>query len=196
MMTGKASDQQLVERFQKGDKRSFDLLVVRYQHKIMGLISRYIQDHQEVQDVAQETFIKAYRALGKFRGDSAFYTWLYRIAVNTAKDHLVARNRRPPDSDIDAEEAQFYDGAEGLQDIASPEQRMMRDQLEQTLYRAIKQLPEELRMAVSLREFDGMSYDEIATVMECPVGTVRSRIFRAREAIDRELAPLLRQQAG
>ncbi len=196
MMTGKASDQQLVERFQKGDKRSFDLLVVRYQHKIMGLISRYIQDHQEVQDVAQETFIKAYRALGKFRGDSAFYTWLYRIAVNTAKNHLVARNRRPPDSDIDAEEAQFYDGAEGLQDIASPEQRMMRDQLEQTLYRAIKQLPEELRMAVSLREFDGMSYDEIATVMECPVGTVRSRIFRAREAIDRELAPLLRQQAG
>ncbi len=196
MMTGKASDQQLVERFQKGDKRSFDLLVVRYQHKIMGLISRYIQDHQEVQDVAQETFIKAYRALGKFRGDSAFYTWLYRIAVNTAKNHLVARNRRPPDSDIDAEEAQFYDGAEGLQDIASPEQRMMRDQLEQTLYRTIKQLPEELRMAVSLREFDGMSYDEIATVMECPVGTVRSRIFRAREAIDRELAPLLRQQAG
>lgn len=196
MVTGKTSDQQLIERFQKGDKRAFDLLVVKYQHKIMGLISRYVKDHQEVQDVAQEAFIKAYRALAKFRGDSAFYTWLYRIAVNTAKNYLVARNRRPPDADIDAEEAQFFDGAEGLQDVASPEQQMMRDQLEQTLYSAIERLPDELRMALSLREFDGMSYEEIAVVMECPVGTVRSRIFRARESVDRELAPLLNQSAA
>lgn len=196
MMAEKTSDQQLVERFQKGDKRAFDLLVLKYQHKIMGLISRYVQDHQEVQDVAQEAFVKAYRALAKFRGESAFYTWLYRIAVNTAKNYLVARNRRPPDSDIDADDAQFFEGAEGLQDIASPERRMMRDQLEETLYRAIEQLPDELRMAVSLREFDGMSYDEIAVIMECPVGTVRSRIFRAREAIDRELAPLLKNAAA
>lgn len=185
------SDEKLVERVQQGDKRAFDLLVLKYQHKIFAIISRFIKDSAEVQDVAQEAFIKAYRALGSFRGESAFYTWIYRIAVNTAKNHLVSRGRRPPAFDVDVEDAEFYSGADGLRDINTPENELMKDQLETVVYRAIRGLPEDLRTALTLREMEGMSYEEIAEVMECPVGTVRSRIFRAREAVDRQIAPLL-----
>ena len=185
------TDQQLVERVQKGDKRAFDLLVLKYQHKIYAIIGRYIRDHSEVQDVAQEAFIKAYRALAKFRGDSAFYTWLYRIAINTAKNHLVARNRRPPASDVEVDEAEFYTGSEALKDIDTPEHSLMRDQLQAVVNKAIRDLPEDLRTAVTLREMEGLSYEDIAAIMDCPVGTVRSRIFRAREAIDRCIQPLV-----
>ncbi len=178
------SDQQLVERVQQGDKRAFDLLVIKYQHRIAALISRFIRDPDEVQDVAQEAFIKAYRALANFRGDSQFYTWLYRIAINTAKNYLVARNRRPPNDDIEVDDAIFFDGADGLRDIDSPEENLMGEQLMVIVNQAIKDLPEDLRSALTLREYDGLSYEEIAQVMACPVGTVRSRIFRAREAVD------------
>ncbi len=181
------SDQQLVERVQKGDKRAFDLLVIKYQHKIMGLISRYVHDNSEIEDVAQEAFIKAYRALPRFRGDSAFYTWLYRIAINTAKNYLVARSRRPPGRDVDVEDAEHYDTASSLRDVESPENVLYGNELKRVVELAIKELPEDLRTAVSLREFDGLSYEDIADVMECPVGTVRSRIFRAREAIDKQV---------
>jgi RNA polymerase sigma-70 factor (ECF subfamily) len=181
------SDKLLVARVQKGDKRAFDLLVMKYQYKVHAIVSRYIKDFDEVNDVVQEAFIKAYRALAKFRGESAFYTWLYRIAVNTAKNYLVAKNRRPPASDVDAEEADFYEGSERLRDIDSPENLLYRDELEAAVDQAIKNLPEDLRTAVTLREFEGLSYEEIAEVMDCPVGTVRSRIFRAREAIDEKI---------
>jgi RNA polymerase sigma-70 factor (ECF subfamily) len=193
-MTGQpapTSDQQLVKRVQNGDKRAFDLLVLKYQHKILAIVGRYIKDNAEVYDVVQEAFIKAYRALPNFRGDSAFYTWLYRIAINTAKNHLVSRGRRPPASDIDVDEADHYDGSEGLRDIESPEGAMARDQLQTTLDKAIRDLPEDLRTALTLREMEGLSYEEIAEVMDCPVGTVRSRIFRAREAVDKAVRPLL-----
>lgn len=182
-------DRQLVERVKAGDKRAFDLLVKKYQHKIIALIGRYVYDHHEAQDVAQETFIKAYRALPKFRGDSAFYTWIYRIAINTAKNHLVARGRRPADVDVD--DAQFFEGDNQLKDIATPENQLYKDELELVIKRSLNKLPEDLRVALTLREFDGMSYEEIADVMDCPVGTVRSRIFRAREAIDKEIMPLM-----
>jgi len=185
------TDKQLVARVQKGDKRAFDLLVLKYQHKIFGLISRYIKDHHEVMDVAQEAFIKAYRAIGRFRGDSAFYTWLYRIAINTAKNHLVSRSRRPPDTDVDVVDAEYYESASRLKDNASPEQLVHRQQLEEAVFKAIEQLPEDLKAAVTLREFDGMSYEDIAEVMQCPVGTVRSRIFRARESIDKHISHLV-----
>jgi len=185
------TDEQLVSRVQKGDKRAFDLLVIKYQHKILAIISRFVKDHAEVQDVAQETFIKAYRALANFRGDSAFYTWIYRIAINTAKNHLVSRGRRPPASDVDVEDAEFYAGGEQLKDLGTPEGQLLRDELEAVVNKAIKDLPEDLRTAVTLREMEGLSYEEIAEVMSCPVGTVRSRIFRAREAIDKQMAPLL-----
>jgi len=185
------TDKQLVARVQKGDKRAFDLLVLKYQHKIFGLISRYIKDHHEVMDVAQEAFIKAYRAIGRFRGDSAFYTWLYRIAINTAKNHLVSRSRRPPDTDVDVVDAEYYESASKLKDNASPEQLVHRQQLEEAVFKAIEQLPEDLKAAVTLREFDGLSYEEIAEVMQCPVGTVRSRIFRARESIDKHISHLV-----
>lgn len=185
------ADRQLVKRVQKGDKRAFDLLVLKYQHKIMGLVARYIRDHSEVQDVVQEAFIKAYRALPKFRGESAFYTWLYRIAINTAKNYLVARNRRPPGTDIDLDDAEYIEGQSVLKEIANPENRLSTRELKTVIDKAIKQLPEDLRTAVTLREFEGLSYEEIAHVMDCPVGTVRSRIFRAREAIDLEIKPLL-----
>jgi len=184
-------DAKLVERVQKGDKRAFDLLVIKYQHKIYALVSRLVNDHSEVQDVTQEAFIKAYRALTNFRGDSAFYTWLYRIAVNTAKNYLVSRNRRPPGSDIDVDDAAQFAAESGLRDIDSPEQQLQGEQMLKIVDRAIAALPEDLRTALSLREFDGLSYEEIAEVMQCPVGTVRSRIFRAREAIDKELEPLM-----
>ncbi|MGB8713733.1 MAG: RNA polymerase sigma factor RpoE [Onishia taeanensis] len=190
-MDTRETDQQLVERAQRGDTRAFDLLVKKYQHKIIGLIGRYVHDHAEVQDVAQEAFIKAYRALGKFRADSAFYTWLYRIAINTAKNHLVSRGRRPPGSDMDIVDAEIIDQSGRLSDIESPEASIARDQLEAAVFEAIENLPEDLRTAITLREFDGLSYEDIAHIMDCPVGTVRSRIFRAREAVDRHIQPLV-----
>ncbi|NOY63368.1 MAG: RNA polymerase sigma factor RpoE [Gammaproteobacteria bacterium] len=183
-------DRELVERVQRGDKKAFDILVLKYQHRLIKLISRYLRDEGEVYDVAQEAFIKAYRALPGFRGDSAFYTWLYRIAINTAKNYLVAQKRRPPSTDIAAEDAERLDGS-ALKDTATPERILHKDEVERTVYEAIEQLPEELRMAITLREFEGLSYEEIAQTMECPVGTVRSRIFRARDAIQKKLAPLL-----
>jgi RNA polymerase sigma-70 factor (ECF subfamily) len=186
-MTAAQTDQQLVAKVQKGDSRAFDLLVLKYQHKIFGLISRYVHDADEVQDVAQEAFIKAYRALPRFRGDSAFYTWLYRIAINTAKNHLVSRSRRPPGSDVEVEDAEYYDGGSALRDINSPENALFGEELKAVVERAISALPDDLKTAVTLREFDGLSYEDIAEIMDCPVGTVRSRIFRAREAIDKQV---------
>ena len=183
-MTAAQSDQQLVERVQAGDKRAFDLLVLKYQAKILALVSRYVQDSHEVQDVTQEAFIKAYRALPRFRGDAAFYTWLYRIAINTAKNHLVSRSRRPPGSDVEIEDAEYYEAGGALRDQENPENQLFRAELEKVVNTAIKELPDDLRAAVTLREFDGLSYEDIADIMDCPVGTVRSRIFRAREAID------------
>ena len=185
------TDQQLVERVQKGDGRAFDLLVLRYQHKIISLVGRYVQDTHEAQDVAQETFVKAYRALARFRGESAFYTWLYRIAINTAKNYLVSKSRRPPDTDVDVSDAEHFEVQSSLRDIETPENQLSRDQLRQVVFKAIEQLPDDLKAAITLREFDGMSYEEIAEVMQCPVGTVRSRIFRAREAIDKKMMPLI-----
>nr|WP_300314991.1 RNA polymerase sigma factor RpoE [Halomonas sp.] len=190
-MTTKETDQQLVERAQKGDTRAFDLLVKKYQHKILGLIGRYISDHAEVQDVAQEAFIKAYRALGKFRAESAFYTWMYRIAINTAKNHLVSKGRRPPGSDLDINDAEIIDMSGRLSDIETPEAAIARDQLEEAVFEAIENLPDDLRTAITLRELDGLSYEDIAQIMDCPVGTVRSRIFRAREAVDQHIQPLV-----
>ncbi|UTW03797.1 RNA polymerase sigma factor RpoE [Amphritea atlantica] len=184
-------DHKLVRRVQEGDKTAFDLLVKKYQHKIIGLIGRYVYDHHEAMDVSQEAFIKAYRALPKFRGDSAFYTWLYRIAINTAKNHLVAKGRRPPDMDVDVDDAHHLEGDSGLKDIETPENSLYRDELARVVREAMDKLPQDLRAALSLREFDGLSYEDIAQIMDCPVGTVRSRIFRAREAIDKEIAPLL-----
>jgi len=184
-------DQLLVERVQKGDKHAFDLLINKYQHRIVSLVSRYVSDHAEALDVSQEAFIKAYRAIGKFRGDSAFYTWLYRIAINTAKNWLVAQKRRPPASDIDAADAEQYDIDSRLKDKGTPENELMRDEIKRTVYDTIAQLPVDLRTAIMLREMEGMSYEDIATTMDCPIGTVRSRIFRAREAIDEKLRPLL-----
>jgi RNA polymerase sigma-70 factor (ECF subfamily) len=178
------TDQQLVVRVQQGDKRAFDLLVLKYQHKIFGLISRYVRDADEVQDVAQEAFIKAYKALPRFRGDSAFYTWLYRIAINTAKNHLVSRSRRPPGTDVEVQDAEYYESGGALRDIENPETALYGAELKAVVEGAIGALPEDLRTAVTLREFDGLSYEDIADIMDCPVGTVRSRIFRAREAID------------
>ncbi len=185
------TDQQLVERVQKGDKRAFDMLVIKYQHKIYSIIGRYVRDQAEVQDVAQEAFIKAYRALDKFRGESAFYTWLYRIAINTAKNHLVSRSRRPPASDVEVDEAEFYSGSDLLKDADTPESNLLCAEIQKAVDGAIRELPEDLRSAVTLREMEGLSYEDIAAIMDCPVGTVRSRIFRAREAIDKTIQPLL-----
>lgn len=184
-------DHELVARVQRGDSAAFDLLVRKYQHRIVALVGRYVSDWSECQDVAQEAFLRAYRALGSFRGDAQFYTWLHRIAVNTAKNHLVAHGRRPPTDDIDVADAEQYDAGARLRDNDTPERELMRHQMEQTVMRAVEALPEELRLAITLREVDGLSYEEIAQRMGCPIGTVRSRIFRAREAIDQELRPLL-----
>ena len=184
-------DQELVERVQRGDKKAFDLLVLKYQQKVMNLVSRYLRDPSETMDVTQEAFIKAYRALPGFRGDSAFYTWLYRIAINTAKNHLVAQGRRPPGSDVDAETAEQLDAGTRLKEYATPEHHLMERELAETVRQAIDELPEDLRTAITLRELEGLSYEEIAKAMECPVGTVRSRIFRARAAIDAKIGPLL-----
>lgn len=192
-MSGQISDQQLVERVQRGDKNAFNLLVLKYQSKVISLISRYVRNQADVTDVAQEAFIKAYRALPNFRGESAFYTWLYRIAVNTAKNYLVSQGRRAPANDVDAEDAEYYEGSDALKEFASPERLMLSDEIKKVIFDTLETLPEELRMAISLRELDGMSYEDIAIVMDCPVGTVRSRIFRAREAIDKKLQPLLEE---
>jgi RNA polymerase sigma-70 factor (ECF subfamily) len=184
-------DQTLVERVQQGDKSAFDILVLKYQSKIIQLVNRYVHDPDEAMDVAQEAFIKAYRAIGRFRGDSAFYTWIYRIAINTAKNHLVASGRRPPTGDIDAQDAEQYEGATGLKEYATPEGMILKDEIEKTVASAIDELPDDLKTAITLRELEGLSYEEIAQAMECPIGTVRSRIFRARDAIDTKLKPLL-----
>jgi RNA polymerase sigma-70 factor (ECF subfamily) len=184
-------DQELVERVQSGEKAAFDILVRKYEHKLANVISRYIHDPSEVLDVAQDAFIKAYRALPNFRGDSAFYTWLYRIAINTAKNHLVAASRRPPKDDVDAQEAEQFEAGSGLKEYATPERLALTSELARTIQDAIGELPEELRVAIVLRELEGLSYEEIASAMECPIGTVRSRIFRARDAIDRQIRPLL-----
>jgi RNA polymerase sigma-70 factor (ECF subfamily) len=188
------ADQLLVKRVQKGDQRAFDLLVLKYQHKVIGIVSRYVSNRADMEDIAQEAFIKAYKALPNFRGDSAFYTWLYRIAINTAKNHLVSQSRRPPATDVDAQDAEYLYADSDLQDIQNPENLLFSEELKQVVGRAIKELPDDLRTAVTLREYDGLSYEEIAEVMECPVGTVRSRIFRGREAIDNEIKPLLAKE--
>jgi RNA polymerase sigma-70 factor (ECF subfamily) len=190
-MAEREVDQALVERVQRGDKSAFDILVRKYQHRVVKLVSRYVKDHSEVYDVAQEAFIKAYRALPKFRGDSAFYTWMYRIAINTAKNYLVAQGRRLPNIDIEAQDAEQFEGESALKDYATPESMLQRDEVQSTVLRTIENLPDDLRTAIMLREIEGMSYEEIAEAMDCPVGTVRSRIFRAREAIDKMLKPLV-----
>ncbi|MCY4426708.1 MAG: RNA polymerase sigma factor RpoE [Halieaceae bacterium] len=189
------NDRQLVEKVQAGDKRAFDLLVLKYQHKVFGLLSRYVSDTHELQDVAQEVFIKAYRALPNFRGESAFYTWLYRIAANTAKNYLLSRSRRPPESDVEVEDAEHYETGFALRDADTPENHLFSDELHMVINRAIGNLPDDLRSAVTLREFDGLSYEAIADIMDCPVGTVRSRIFRAREAIDKQVQAQLQGES-
>jgi RNA polymerase sigma-70 factor (ECF subfamily) len=191
-LSDKEIDQQLVVRAQQGEKHAFELLVAKYQRKLLRLISRLVRDPAEAEDVAQEAFIKAYRALPQFRGDAAFYTWLYRIGVNTAKNFLVSQGRRPPSStEKDNEEAETFDDADALRDINTPESILLSKEIATTVNAAMAKLPEELRTAISLREIEGLSYDEISEVMNCPIGTVRSRIFRAREAIAAELRPLL-----
>ncbi len=187
----KLIDEDLVQRVLQGDKTAFDLLVIKYQHRIIQLVNRYVKDPMEAQDVAQEAFIKAYRALGNFRGESAFYTWLYRIAINTAKNYLVSRERRYSDYQIDVQEAEQIENAPQLKALENPENLLLNDEIVKVIKQAIEKLPEEMRIAITLREFEGMSYEEIAQAMDCPVGTVRSRIFRAREAIDEKLNPLL-----
>ena len=191
-MSDREIDRQLVERAQRGDKHAFELLVQKYQRKLARLLSRFIRDPAEVEDVTQEAFIKAYRALPAFRGDSAFYTWLYRIGINTAKNYLMALGRRAPTStEVEAEEAEGFEEGEQLRDINTPESMLLSKEIAETVNSTIEKLPEELRTAIQLREIEGMSYEDIAKVMDCPIGTVRSRIFRAREAIAEQLRPLL-----
>ena len=191
-MSDREIDRQLVTRAQRGDKRAFELLVEKYQRKLARLLSRFIRDPAEVEDVTQEAFIKAYRALPAFRGDSAFYTWLYRIGINTAKNYLMAMGRRAPTStEVEADEAEGFEEGEQLRDINTPESVLLSKEIAETVNSTIEKLPEELRTAIQLREIEGMSYEDIARVMDCPIGTVRSRIFRAREAIAQQLRPLL-----
>ncbi|MFV1993428.1 MAG: RNA polymerase sigma factor RpoE [Acidiferrobacterales bacterium] len=190
-MNNKQVDQSLVLKVQSGDKSAFDLLVLKYQHRVAKLVSRFIYNHAEVEDVTQEVFIKAYRALANFRGDSAFYTWLYRIAVNTAKNYLVTMSRRPPSTDLEAGDAENMELGASLRENATPESNMLAKEIGDTVKKAVDQLPEDLKTAIVLREIEGLSYEEIASVMACPIGTVRSRIFRAREAIDSDLKPLI-----
>ena len=187
----KNTDKELVRRFKRGDAAAFDLLFMRYQHKILALIGRHLNDPDEAQDVAQEAFVKVYRALPRFRGESAFYTWIYRIAINTVRNYVAAKSRRPPPVDIDIRDAEIMEGVASLRDEEDPAAALSRDQLSAAIGRAIGALPDDLRSAVTLRELDGLSYEQIAIIMQCPVGTVRSRIFRAREAIDDRIRPLL-----
>ncbi|OYD24649.1 RNA polymerase sigma factor RpoE [Oceanimonas baumannii] len=191
-MSENLTDQQLIERVQRGDKNAYNLLVKKYQYKVANLVSRYVSNPGDVPDVTQEAFIKAYRALPGFRGDSAFFTWLYRIAVNTAKNYLVSQRRRPPGADVDVDDAEHYGGGDALKELASPERIMLTEEIRRAVYETIDSLPDDLKTAITLRELEGMSYEDIASVMDCPVGTVRSRIFRAREAIDKRVTPLLR----
>lgn len=187
------TDKQLVERVQHGDKRAFDLLVLKYQQRIINLVSRFVYSPSDAQDIAQEAFIKAYRALPNFRGESAFYTWMYRIAVNTAKNHLAVKSRRPLESAQDIDDVEQIEGDHTLRDEETPEHLLLRDEIQGTILKSIEALPEDLKAAITLREVEGLSYEDIASAMDCPIGTVRSRIFRAREAIDKELKPLLEQ---
>ena len=187
----KAADLALIKRVQQGDRSAFDLLVIKYQHKILKLVMRYVRDPSEALDVVQEAFVKAYRAAPSFRGDSAFYTWMYRIAINTAKNYVVAAARRPAYYDVDLQDPEQYEVFAKLRDLDTPEGLTLSEEIRQTVNKAIQDLPEDLRTAILLREIEGMSYEEIAQTMECPVGTVRSRIFRAREAIDKRIGPLL-----
>ena len=189
-MSEQITDQELVEKAQQGDKKAFNLLVVRYQNRVAGLLTRYVS-RDDIPDIVQESFIKAYRSLASFRGESAFYTWLYRIAVNTAKNHLTALGRRPPKEDILAEDAESYDAGTQLRETDTPENLVLSNELKRVVFETIENLPEELKMAITLREIEGLSYEEIAEVRSCPVGTVRSRIFRAREAIDAKIQPLM-----
>jgi RNA polymerase sigma-70 factor (ECF subfamily) len=190
-MSEQRTDQELVTQVQSGNKNAFNLLVIRHQNKVMNIVARYVKNSGDVADVTQEAFIKAYRALPNVRGESAFYTWLYRIAVNSAKNYLTSQSRKPPARDVDAQEADFYDGSDALKENASPERTLLSEELQTKLFSAIDSLPDDLRAAITLREIEGLSYEEIAAVMECPVGTVRSRIFRAREAIDKVIVPLI-----
>ncbi len=190
-MSEREIDHELVKRVQQGDKKAFDMLVLKYQLRVSKLVSRFLRNQSDVPDVVQEAFIKAYRALPNFRGDSAFYTWLYRIAINTAKNHLVAQSRKSPANSIDVQDAEDYGASEWLKEFASPEREALASELETTIHRAMGELPSDLREAITLREIEGLSYEEIASVMDCPIGTVRSRIFRAREAIDGKLDPIL-----
>jgi len=192
-MSEQLTDQQIVERVQNGDKNAFGLLVTKYQHKVANLVSKYVKNSGDVADVTQETFIKTYRALATFRGESAFYTWLYRIAVNTAKNYLTSQSRKTSLNTVDAEEADSYDGSDSLKENATPERLLLSDEIKKVLFETVEKLPEDLRMVITLREIEGMSYEEIANVIDSPVGTVRSRIFRAREAIDAVIQPLLKQ---
>jgi RNA polymerase sigma-70 factor (ECF subfamily) len=184
-------DAELVKRVQAGDMGAFDLLVQKYQHKVINLIGRFVSDQAECQDIAQDSFIKAYRALPGFRGDSQFYTWLYRIAANTAKNYLASRSRKSLGYTVDVEDAEHFEGDSGLKEYANPENLLLTEEIKSTIFRAIENLPDDLKSAITLREIDGLSYEEIADVMDCPIGTVRSRIFRARDVIDKELRPLL-----
>ncbi len=190
-MGEKITDQQLVERVQQGDKKAFDMLVLKYQQRIVNLVSRFVRNPSDALDVTQEAFLKAYRALPRFRGDSAFYTWMYRIAVNTAKNHLAQQSRRPLQAEQDISEVEQFQGESALKEQATPEHMIMRDQIQDVVVKTIDDLPEDLKTAITLRELEGLSYEEISEVMECPIGTVRSRIFRAREAIDKALKPLI-----
>lgn len=190
-MAGKVTDKELIDRVKNGDKAAYDLLVLKYQQRIVNLVSRFVRNQSDALDVTQEAFIKAYRALPNFRGESAFYTWLYRIAVNTAKNHIAVQSRRPSGSGHDVSEIEQIEGADALKEQATPENLVLKDELQATVLKAIEDLPEDLKTAIMLREIEGLSYEEIAGVMECPIGTVRSRIFRAREAIENEMKPLL-----
>ena len=191
-MSDSYTDKELVQRVQQGDKKSFDLLVLKYQNRIIKLVSRYVREPGDAQDIAQEAFIKAYRALPNFRGDSAFYTWLYRVAINTAKNHMVTKGRRPPGSDVDLGDADLAELPSELVDNGSPEAKLSSNELHLLINNAIEELPEDLRTAFTLREFGGLSYEEITQIMDCPVGTVRSRIFRAREALDKVISPFIK----
>ena len=190
-MGSNEADKLLIERVKRGEKAAFDALVIKYQQRVVNLVSRFVRSHADALDVTQEAFLKAYRALPNFRGDSAFYTWLYRIAVNTAKNYLAMQSRRSGELEQDLAEIEQIETNDALRDKATPERLLLRDEIQATVISAIEELPEDLRMAIMLREVDGMSYEEIAGVMECPIGTVRSRIFRAREAVDKQLKPLL-----